>query len=422
MSRRGNRVRLWPATWLAGAALLCFLAACRKGDSKSQVAASATPSSSSGRQPDPSRGKKLVTKFECNRCHDGTGLPDVKRERHCVRCHREIELGTFKAKPELLARWRSNIINLRHVPSLQAAGKLLQRDWIVRFLQHPYDLRPHLPATMPRLAISPTEAADIAEYLRTLAKAPPTKAASPALARGDLSLGHRTYHKSECYTCHPMSGAEVTPGRSYSLPGLEAGVALATDLRHTRDGFAPAMLVDWLRDPLKLKQDTAMPQTPMSEPELKSLASFLMRTPLQKLPRRTPPKRLPTLKRDVGYEEVSARVLRKICWHCHAQPDFARGDGGPGMTGGFGFVARKLDLSTYEAVASGYLDKEGERRSAFTPFKDGDNPVLVQVLLNRQLEETGSEQELRGMPLGLPAMSPEQIQLVDSWIEQGRPR
>jgi hypothetical protein len=26
-----------------------------------------------------------------------------------------------------------------------------------------------------------------------------------------------------------------------------------------------------------------------------------------------------------------------------------------------------------------------------------------------------------GMPLGLPALSPEEIQLVDSWIAQGRP-
>jgi hypothetical protein len=29
---------------------------------------------------------------------------------------------------------------------------------------------------------------------------------------------------------------------------------------------------------------------------------------------------------------------------------------------------------------------------------------------------------VRGMPLGLPPLEPEQIQLVESWIAQGRPR
>jgi hypothetical protein len=29
---------------------------------------------------------------------------------------------------------------------------------------------------------------------------------------------------------------------------------------------------------------------------------------------------------------------------------------------------------------------------------------------------------VRGMPLGLPAVGPEEIQLVESWIAQGRPQ
>ena len=28
---------------------------------------------------------------------------------------------------------------------------------------------------------------------------------------------------------------------------------------------------------------------------------------------------------------------------------------------------------------------------------------------------------LRGMPLGLPSVTPEELQLVESWIAQGRP-
>jgi hypothetical protein len=117
---------------------------------------------------------------------------------------------------------------------------------------------------------------------------------------------------------------------------------------------------------------------------------------------------------------VQARVLRKVCWHCHSQPDFTRGDGGPGMTGGFGFAPRGLDLSTYSGVLSGLRDREGRGTSVFTPRADGE-PLLVAVLRARQAEECGVTTELRGMPLGLPALSAEEIQLVDSWVEQGRP-
>lgn len=65
--------------------------------------------------------------------------------------------------------------------------------------------------------------------------------------------------------------------------------------------------------------------------------------------------------------------------------------------------------------------KRHQRRSMFTPAANG-LPMLLAVLLARQHEEAGESSDLIGMPLGLPSMSPKQIQLVESWIEQGRPR
>ena len=65
-------------------------------------------------------------------------------------------------------------------------------------------------------------------------------------------------------------------------------------------------------------------------------------------------------------DEVEARVFRRVCWHCHSDPDFARGDGGPGNHGGFGFDARGIDLSSYEGVLSGARDaEEGATRVAY---------------------------------------------------------
>jgi len=48
---------------------------------------------------------------------------------------------------------------------------------------------------------------------------------------------------------------------------------------------------------------------------------------------------------------------------------------------------------------------------------------LVAALLARQLgAEAQNDPEIRGMPLGYPSLSPEEIQLVESWIAQGRPQ
>lgn len=98
------------------------------------------------------------------------------------------------------------------------------------------------------------------------------------------------------------------------------------------------------------------------------------------------------------------------------------GDGGPGNTGGFGFAGRGLNLATYSDVLSGSLDDRGDRRSIFMPGADGTS-ILMGVLLARQHELAGQiVPGVRGMPLGLPALSPEQVQLVESWIAQGRPQ
>jgi hypothetical protein len=126
------------------------------------------------------------------------------------------------------------------------------------------------------------------------------------------------------------------------------------------------------------------------------------------------------MRRPVAWQEVADRVFRKVCWHCHSAPFYAAGDGGPGNTGGFGFRPRGLDLSTHAGISSGLIGDDGRRRGVFAPTADG-TPRIIAVLMARRLEERGGEVPgIRGMPLGLPAMSLEDIQLVETWIDQGR--
>jgi hypothetical protein len=130
---------------------------------------------------------------------------------------------------------------------------------------------------------------------------------------------------------------------------------------------------------------------------------------------------LPVLARTVRYNEVSEKVFRKTCWHCHGEADFELGDGGPGNSGGFGFKGKGINLASYTAIFSGYVDDLGERNSLFEKNASG-TPYLVEALLARQREESGEASDLRGMPLGLPALSAEDVQLVETWIAQGKLR
>jgi hypothetical protein len=197
---------------------------------------------------------------------------------------------------------------------------------------------------------------------------------------------------------------------------------LAPDLRFTRERFRPEALAAWLVDPKDQKRDTLMPNHALTPQEARDLAQFLVATPLASRPALGRTLRPPLLERRVAFSEVQERVLGVTCGHCHGNPDAAFGDGGPGNTGGFGFPARGLDLTSYGKVASGWVNPEGHRHSVFEPLSDG-TPRLVGSLLARHEELAGRpSDEVRGMPLGLPPVALADIQVVDTWIAQGRPR
>jgi len=371
---------------------------------------------------DAARGLALVREFECNRCHEGTGLASAELTKQCVGCHQAIRAGTYDAPAESLARWRGRITSLLDVPSLSATGARLRRDWVVRFLLDPYDLRPHMTATMPRLRLTESQARDIAAHL---VPNPPRSAVEPPAS--DLQEGRRRFEQRGCPTCHAFSGAGPLATSSLAAEididpeAMARGVMLAPDLRFTRERMLPDAIVPWLLAPTVIQADTAMPRIPLTPDEAASIARFIVHVPLAPSVVPDPPARLPLLDRPVAFVEVSERTFRRLCWHCHSDPDYALGDGGPGNTGGLGFPGRGVDLAAYQGVSSGYLDEEGHRRSLFREGPGGV-PRLVGALLARQSEEAGRPVPgIRGMPLGLPSIPPEEIQLVETWIAQGRP-
>lgn len=354
------------------------------------------------------QGAALVEQYECNRCHTGLGVADAPRAKACTGCHEDI-LATEAPKPHE-AVWQQNIVHLTFRFDLTSAQRL-KPSWIEAHLQRPVDVRPHLGATMPRLRLTADQARAIAIYVtRERGPAPPYRVDERLVAEGRTLVEARG-----CTACHTMRGADL-PRPADTKP---KAVALAPDLSLTRDRMDPGTLDRWLADPSAFGS-TTMPKPALTEAERRAVVAFLLRAPTRPpAPPPLPP--IPTTDTPATYANVEARVLRKVCWHCHAQPDFARGDGGPGMSGGFGYPARKLDLSTYEGVLAGYVGDDGERHSVFRRDDSGE-PLLLSVLLRRRHEERGDVTARRGMPLGLPSLPPEDIDLVRRWLEAGHPR
>lgn len=373
------------------------------------------------KQADPTHGKELVLSYQCNRCHDGSGHPAAAQNKHCVHCHKDIVEDRFQAPAASIARWKPRVKELADAPSLEASNKRLSRKWVERYLLQPADLRPHLHQYMPRLAITAEDARDIAAYL--VPDLDPPK--STEIADGDLGKGRQLLETKGCGSCHVFTGvAAIASSAPPAMDGREfdRGRKLAPDLRFARDRMSKAKMIAWLRDPKAIKSDTPMPKITLSEAEVKDLAAYILYAETKDPPPKPKLTRLPVLDRKVTFKEVDEKVFHRTCWHCHSEPDYAIGDGGPGNSGGLGFKPRGLNLSDYNGIAAGYLDDKGERASIFS--KDGENvPRLVRALLARHEEEAGAETgPVRGMPLGYDPLSAEDIQLVESWVAQGRPR
>jgi mono/diheme cytochrome c family protein len=274
---------------------------------------------------------------------------------------------------------------------------------------------------MPRLAMTREEARDIAAYLA----APDDPAAKPDFSAANPTRGRKLMEDNGCPSCHLFTGVPPLEGATpYKMEekALATAMQLAPDLRNARSRIRPEALVAWVTNPKAVKADTQMPEFQLKPEDARDVAAYILTTPLTDPPPVTVAARLPVLDRKVTFDEVSSKVFRRTCWHCHGEPDYAAGDGGPGNTGGFGFKPRGISFVDYGSVGAGRVDDKGERHSLFEKTPDG-TPRLLVALLNRRTEETGkNDPEIRGMPLGYPSLSPEEIQLVETWIAQGRPR
>ncbi len=379
---------------------------------------------------DAEHGKALVAKYECNRCHAGTGDPAPSFDRQCVHCHQLTvaeKLPVSRPRAQLDA-WRDATHHYITVPSLASVGQTLRPSWIASFLHEPVKIRPHEEEWMPRLRIGASDARDMAAYL-TRSGDPLTPPSAPSVD-GDAARGKEIVAKKGCFLCHEFTGADrsVTPMEAPAIDAetLARGITQAPDLRLARERVRPDVLARWIRDPAAVREGALMPTLGLSDQEARDAAAYILTTPLAAPARPAEPvTRLPVLERHVSYEEVAARVFRKSCTHCHADPS-PNGDPGPGSTGGFGFAARGVELLSYRGTQLGYIADDHSRKSLFAKEPALDRwggSRLVAALVARHEETSGRPlTEVRGMPMGLPGLSAEDIQLVETWVAEGAPK
>ncbi|MFI5299174.1 MAG: hypothetical protein ACHREM_13845 [Polyangiales bacterium] len=402
-------------------------------------------------------GSAVFTKHECTRCHEIDDQPAPARPFQCTGCHQMI-LALTPGTPdfqravdhngaEVIARYQRNIKHLIEVPRLTGIAKRVRLDWIASYLKEPYDVRPMLEESMFRHRLSATDVTRVVRYFAAIAGVPDPATHVQDLREPLMSDVNRRVRDGEslfmnrgCPACHLFGNRkDGITGDGLPMPSIAA--RLAPNLRFARERTRPDVVIDWLLDPESIAPGTKMPKLTLTRDEAETIVDFMWSAdpqlePVPKLDPRatlTPPK---PLTRTVTYAEMKERVLGKVCVHCHMN-DHER-DNGPGNHGGLGYRGDGLSMRTYETLVRGVLERDGKRRSVLIAEPGETTPPIVLVMLQRKIEGARDQlaplhdhelphfpsaedvrAEAPGMPLGLPAMSDEEIQILVTWIAQG---
>jgi len=161
----------------------------------------------------------------------------------CLSCHRLEGAGS----------------DLSTVP-LDRIGSQLQPEYLQAFLLNPAAVRVSLDARMPRLHMTPADAAIVVRHARSVLV--DDRLAEPAaFSAGERRRGEELYRAFGCAGCHGIGG-----DGGYVGPDLTAA---GTRLR-------PGWVIEWLRAPAAWKPGTLQPDYRLSHADARALAAFVM--------------------------------------------------------------------------------------------------------------------------------------------------
>ena len=345
---------------------------------------------------------------DCNRCHHVPDVPDAGRLDSCEGCHvwiRRVSRDPAKRAKAmevfpLWERYEKNVASYMEVPSLPAAMARLDPDWVRSYLQDPHDLRPNLPESMPRLGLDDAHIdAIVGAFVQHRAAVPET----PAPDAANVQRGGELFTQKGCTACH-----------TFGAHHKNARVPMAPDLAHTRARMGADHTVAWILDPRSVSPKATMPNFGLTRDEALVVRDYLYLAPLEAPEAVARSRKIKPTKEPVTYAQVEERVFGRICVHCHMNPETNQGRAGPGNAGGFGWPATGIQLETRDGIAA-VADRIPD---ALLRRVDEQHRDVVPA---GHLPPTVDRPERPGMPLGLPALSDEDIAMVLGWIEQGMP-
>ena len=390
-------------------------------------------------------GRSLVRKYACQDCHLVIEPQVRSQQTSCVECHlliRRMEKEPARHDEYLKSHphFYRNCTRIRHIlraPNLFGLGARVRPEWIRKYLENPYDVRPHLEESMVQMNLERNEIETLVRYFQAIAtvagQAPPAEGEAREGQGAAAEKGRALFTQKKCFACHQFGNVDFGAGQGEWA--WEEGRAEAPNLRFARERLPRRKAAEWIRSPERMSPGTRMPKFELEDQEVEALVDYLFTGDLG-----TPAtdKKRPALKpapaKPPAWEEVNAAIFQDTCVHCH----MSDGEGGAGNVGAYGFRARRLDLSSYAGIRRGSLQSDGTRQELLQP-REGGLPPLLLARLNKRVEENrrdllepfrDSLRELYvpragrvapGMPLGHPALTPEQFALLEAWLAAGAP-
>ncbi len=413
-------------------------------------------------------GTAVIHEHQCTRCHTIDQQPGIGRPFDCVACHvfikeltpddRRYKSIAKKHGKDTIDRYIRNIQHELRIPDLSGIARRIRPEWTARFLPAPYDLRPVFDESMIRNQLTPGDVTKLIRYFAAVGDVPDPTAPGytptpppPRPTAERIAQGKQAFIDRACTTCHEFGGVPLGDQSRAALLAAVKDAAFAPNLMYVRDRVRPEIVVDWIVDPKSVEAAATMPNFAVPRAEAEAIRDFLFYgDPGPAEPARDARALLalpPAADHEVGWSEVKEKVLGHVCVHCHMNDHEL--DQGPGNRGGLGYPGIGLSFRTYERTVWGAFDvgrnayRPGGRRSSghngrrysVMETRPGDPmPRLLLVLVARRLENQRDDQpplehralpgfgpDVLGMPLGLPALTDEQIGIVRAWIEQGCP-
>ena len=231
---------------------------CHRGQGAATTVAEAHSSTLAWEQP------ILPAKYvesSCGQCHRGAllGTPQLNQGRNllsrqgCVHCHlvKLPDGSTIKATDD--------------PPSLSHIADKTTREWIFAWLKDPQAYA--TTSTMPNFKLSDDDARDISAFL--IANSSPIQGGTAALsakASADPTAGASLYGESFCASCHAVQNAA----------GNIVGGDVGPELTRIGSKAKPEWLQAWLRNPRAYDPATGMPHYRLNDPQVATLAGFLL--------------------------------------------------------------------------------------------------------------------------------------------------